>query len=169
MTREKNWEFLLGIEPRLKQLLQAVQDLKAVRNKRVHFCANSYWLYNPRGLSYNQVLQKWVGDDMKAYKIAAEKIYSNLPDCKNCFCKLVKLTPKNTRLNQIEKLFKKLKGFSDLFQKRPQDLGIFLREAEPTFEKLEILGVSRTFSELVFTFGPEITPDLVLQFQEEQK
>lgn len=167
MTREKNWESLLGIKPQLKDLLKAAQDLKAVRSKRAHFCANSYWLYNPTGLSYNQVIQKWFGDDLEAFKVAAEKIYSSLPDCKDCFCKLVKLTPKNTRLNQIEKLFKKLKRPSDLFQKRPQDLSIFLRESEPIFEKLESLGVSRTFSESVFTFGPDITPDLVLQFEEE--
>lgn len=168
MTKELNWESLLGIKPQLKDLLQATQDLKAVRNKRAHFCANSYWLYNPRGLSYNQILQKWFGDDLEAYKIAAEKIYSSLPDCKDCFCKLVKLTPKNTRLNQIEKLFKELKRASDLFQKRPQDLGIFLREAEPTFEKLAALGVSRTFSESVFTFGPDITPELVLRFEDQE-
>ena len=166
MTRDVSWEYLLGIEPRLKQLLQAVWGLKAVRNSKAHFCANSYWLYNPRGLSYNQVLQKWLGSDAETYKIAAEKIYSSLPDCKNCFCSLVKLTPKSTRLNQIEKLFKKLKRASDLFQKRPQDLGIFLREAEPIFKELETLGVERTFSESVFTFGPDVTPDLVLQFEE---
>lgn len=167
MTRDPNWEYLLGIKPELNELLQAARNLKAIRNTRSHYCANSYWLYNPRGLNYNQVLQKWFRHDPEAYKVAAEKIYSNLPDCKDCFCKLVRLTPKNRRLNQIEKLFKQLKKAALWHKGHPEDFDELYQEAQPIFDKLETLGVSRTFSESVFVFGLKMTPRVVLQFEEE--
>lgn len=169
MTNDQSWESLLTIEPKLKLLLDVVKDLKSVRSKRAHFCANSYWLYSPRGLSYNQLLQKWFGLDPEAYKAATEKIYYSLPDCKDCFCSTVGLIPKNKRSILIDKLFKELKRAAKWCEKHPEDFDSLHQEAKPIFEKLESLGVPRTFSESVFTFGPDITPDLVLQFEEEQK
>lgn len=169
MIRDLSWKSLLSIEPKLKELLQTAKDLKAVRNSRSHFCANSYWIYNPIGLSYSQVLKKWFENDPEVYKVAADKIYSNLPDCKNCYCKIVGITPKNRRLNQIEKLFKQLKKAAVWCNNHPEKLEDFNElhlEAQPIFDKLETLGVSNISSESVFVFGPEITPRLVLQFEE---
>lgn len=166
MTRDLNWKSLLEIKPELNELLQTA---KGVKNARSHFCANSYWIYNPIGLSYNQVLKKWFENDAEAYKVAAEKIYSNLPDCKSCYCKIVGITPKNKRLNQIERLFKQLKKASVWCNNHPEKLEDFNElylEAQPIFAKLETLGVSNISSESVFVFGPEITTKLVLQFEE---
>lgn len=163
MTRDLNWESLLLIKPKLNELLQAA---RAVRSTRSHFCANSYWLYNPTDLGYSQVLKKWFGNNPEAYKVAAEKIYSNLPDCKACFCKLVRLTPKNRRLNQIEQLLKQLRRAAVWCNNHPEGFNGLYQEAQPIFDKLETLGVSKTSSESVFVFGPEITPGLVLQFEE---
>lgn len=168
MTRDLSWESLLTIEPRLKLLLEEVKDLKYVRNKRAHFCANSYWLYHPRGLGYSQLLQKWLGHDPKALKVASEKIYFNLPDCKKCFCSTVNLIPKSKRLIQIHQLFKELKKAATWSKDHPDDFDALHKEAEPIIEKLESLGVERTFSQSILVFGPEITPEMALQFEDQE-
>lgn len=160
-----SWESLVEKEARLTELLQAAQELKSVRSRRAHFCANSYWLVSlPGKLSYKQVVEKLVGDNLEAYKIVAEKIYYTLPDCKACFCPEIGLIPKNKRLIQIDKLFKILREGSLWHNKHPQDFDTLHEEAKPIFDKLEALGVSRTFSESVFIFGPDITYELLIQF-----
>lgn len=171
MTNDLSWESLLSTDPRLEDLLKAAKDLRSVRNRRPHFCANSYWLVGLDGLSYKQVVKKLAGDNLDAYKVIAEKIYYALPDCRDCFCKTIGLIPKKKRLIQIEKLFRELKKGADWCQNHPDDhVGhqALYEEAQVIFEKLDSLGVPRLLSEAAFIFSPEITPEFILQFEEDK-
>lgn len=173
MTNDLSWESLLGIEPRLKEVLDTAKELKSVRNRKAHFCANSYWLVSlPGKLSFKRVLEKLFGENTEAFVAASRKIYFNLPDCKNCFCKTAGLVPKKKRLIQIEKLLWELKKGADWYNSNPDDREEFKAlylEAQAIFNELEVLGVPRTFSESVLIFGPESTTQLVLQFEEDEK
>lgn len=154
------------IEPRLQEVLNAAKKLSVVRNSRTHFCANSYWSAHLGRKSFKEVLEVLFGHKPEAFKAACEYIYYYLPDCKACFCPLVGLIPKNKRLIKITTLLKELKKAASWHQEHLEDFDQLYKEAQPIFEKLESLGVPKTFSESVFVFGPDITPGLVLQFQE---
>lgn len=88
------WEKLCEQEPRLVGLyneLLAIEDDKRKRS----YCANQIW-YGANGWGYKQRLCNLVGWGAKgadkflrsstAYDVAYRKLYSALPDCRNCNC-----------------------------------------------------------------------------------
>jgi len=83
-----DWKRICKLNPLVLSLyLQA----KAVRdNKRKRrFCANNSWDQNFKPFLVHQV--GWMSNipelkTQQAYRLACDKIYSALPDCRNCFC-----------------------------------------------------------------------------------
>lgn len=82
-----SWQ-MAEIEPRLIDLFLDVQKASFV-NWKAAFCANAVWYkkFKPR-------LERLVGFEaankklrtMQAYDCAYEKLYSALPECRNCNC-----------------------------------------------------------------------------------
>ena len=80
------WEEITRIEPELQNLLE---EAKAVKAENDNFCANKVWVRE-----FKLRLVKLVGYEAKlkslqnkeAYDLAYDKIYKELPDCRNCSC-----------------------------------------------------------------------------------
>lgn len=73
----------------------------------------------------------------------------------------------HSHTERVKELFKILKlGYEWCQRNQHNQAGIqeLLKRTEPIFQELENLGVSRTFSEALFVFGPLVTKGLVQQF-----
>ena len=93
------WLLLLRLEPRLKAVFE-IAKLVVDDESKNWFCANSVWYgygqERPRN-GLKQQMSRLVGwnsengDDpilgsSEAYDIATNKIYEELPSCRNCAC-----------------------------------------------------------------------------------
>jgi hypothetical protein len=89
------WADMVEVEPRLQELFDEAAAIKDDRRKPA-FCANAHWYgYGSRagkGLKPRMMpLVGWHASDprlrsMEAYSEAYDRIYSALPDCRNCMC-----------------------------------------------------------------------------------
>lgn len=76
----------------------------------------------------------------------------------------------HSHIERIKELMIKLKSGYDWCQRHqdePKRIQELFKRSEPIFVELEKLGVSRTFSESLFVFGPLVTDELVNQFKGE--
>jgi hypothetical protein len=95
---EKNalWKEMLKEEPALQLLMK---ELRAVKDdkKEASFCANRLWLMgwdNDPLSSPKRKIEELVGWHAQnpvlrteaAYRLAYEKLYDVLPNCRNCWC-----------------------------------------------------------------------------------
>jgi len=87
--RPPTWADLINAEPRLVDLQR---EAKAVNGDAPHFCANAVW-YGPGGLRERVIAL--VGEDRRpdpllgtsaAYDVAYHRVYTALPNCRNCGC-----------------------------------------------------------------------------------
>lgn len=157
------WTSLTLSKPKLKKLLETAKELKSVRSRRPHFCANSYWL-----TTYQPIIKALVGNDSGAYKLASEKVYKALPDCKDCFCKTVGITPKNSRMLLIKQLFDKLTETHNFCTNNPSQTEQMHQKTQPVIEKLIELGVDRLVAEAALYLPAVINNEFLSQFEEVQ-
>lgn len=88
------WERLCELEPRLIKLYKEIMTIKDDKRER-SFCANRVW-YGQNGWGFKQRFSELVGwgsnsphellHTKEAYDVAYRKLYSALPDCRNCSC-----------------------------------------------------------------------------------
>ena len=92
-AERRTWNELVSIEPRLLALYRAA---KAIRDNKGQpsFCANRVWYGVGHQAGFKERLCRLVGYDASdprlqtsaAYDVAYHKVYSALPDCRNCSC-----------------------------------------------------------------------------------
>jgi hypothetical protein len=86
------WEEMTRLEPRLETLYRRVCTIKDPGGSA--FCANACWYGYGGHPSLKEPMTHLVGFDarnpqlrtMEAYNLAYQKLYSALPDCRNCMC-----------------------------------------------------------------------------------
>jgi hypothetical protein len=88
------WAQMVAIEPRLAALLAEIRKIKDDKRKPA-FCANMRWYdgtYDRSSLKGRLLYlagfhaAKEELRTMEAYDLAYDKLYSVLPDCRNCQC-----------------------------------------------------------------------------------
>jgi hypothetical protein len=81
------WKYLTDLEPRLNELLDEIRNVDGSDDS---FCANSVWYeaFKPRlcGLVGWQASKAGFLRSSHVYDVAYERLYQELPDCKNCGC-----------------------------------------------------------------------------------
>jgi hypothetical protein len=97
MTAEKakplTWAQMVEIEPRLAALLAEIRKIKDDKSKP-GFCANLRWYGSYDRSSLKGRFFRLAGfyaakeelRTMEAYDLGYDKLYSALPDCRNCPC-----------------------------------------------------------------------------------
>jgi hypothetical protein len=91
--RRAAWRELTKIEPGLQRLLDHIRTIKDDKS-RPAFCANGVWYGYYGHPSLKEHMSHLVGwhaanpklRTMEAYDVAYTKLYSALPDCRNCMC-----------------------------------------------------------------------------------
>jgi hypothetical protein len=87
------WTQIVKLEPRLAALYRQAKAVKDDKSKR-SFCANTVWYGSYGRAGFKDRMVRLVGFEtanprlqtMRAYDIAYGKLYSALPDCRNCMC-----------------------------------------------------------------------------------
>jgi hypothetical protein len=84
-----NWSHIARVEPRLQNLLYEIKAVKDDKSKP-SFCANAVW-YGDGFRKRCIRLVGWKSDKpilrtQQAYDLVYDKLYSALPDCRNCAC-----------------------------------------------------------------------------------
>jgi hypothetical protein len=94
-TKSMTWSQMVAVEPALGSLLAEIRKVKDDKTKPA-FCANAWWYgYGSRAdCGFKARFIYLVGfhatkkelRTMEAYSFAYNKLYSALPDCRNCQC-----------------------------------------------------------------------------------
>lgn len=87
------WAKVINLEPALKRLLEEIRRVKDDKRRR-SFCANNVWYGYGGYRGFKEPMHSLVGWEarnaelrtMEAYDLVYEKLYSALPDCRNCSC-----------------------------------------------------------------------------------
>lgn len=91
-TTRPTWNELVEKEPRLNDLLRKAKEIKDPGpSKKKSFCANKIWRDE-----FKWQVEELVGwyakkpdpllSSSKAYDVAYQTIYGELPACRNCYC-----------------------------------------------------------------------------------
>jgi len=99
ISGDKLWDLLVRLEPKLDEIFRTAKLVKDDESKN-WFCANAVWYgygqSRPRN-GLKQQMSRLVGWDSvhkkdpilgssEAYDVATDKIYDELPSCRNCAC-----------------------------------------------------------------------------------
>lgn len=163
MVQDPQWMALLEAKPKFKKLYEYARSIKA---STPYFCANSRWLCGINRRSLKGYVELLAEDDSTAIKVASRVIYSVLPDCRKCYCKVIGIPPKNSKRIYLRRLFEKLTEFYYWCNAHPDEANEVYQTAEVVIQELIRLGVSRLEAEAVLYLSADINDEFLDQFKE---